>query len=380
MQVSEIMSREIFSVGPDDSVTKFISLMEKEHIHEAPVIEEGKLLGMVNFDTVIKKGITDPSRQKINSLMQFKPPVIKIGQNVNEAAEILFNAGMRAAPVLDGKKVVGMVSAWDIAEMAAPTKTFRQTRVENVMSVAEVISQDSDIGTARVMMRERNISRLPVVNKDGKLVGILAVHDLLKAVKQPHEKMTWYGMAAEMERVVSLPVSNIMNDRPPTIRKSDTLGDAANAMVKYRCSGLTVTESGVPIGVITIKDLLEVYVAGLQASGIYYHAIGLEGEDEFIVDTVHRMIGDTLQKIASIVNIQFGFAHFKKHEIGGLRTKWSVRIRIMTDKGIFMSKAWAWDARDAIKNALAHLERMFLKWKEERKERFRKGAKLIKGR
>jgi CBS domain-containing protein len=74
-------------------------------------------------------------------------------------------------------------------------------------------------------MRERNISRLPVVDEGGKLVGILGTMDLIKAIKQPHEKMSWYGMAAEMERIVSLPVSNVMNDRPPTAKKTDSLTD-----------------------------------------------------------------------------------------------------------------------------------------------------------
>ena len=378
MFVSEIMSREILSLKPSDSITDFISIMEKEHVHEAPVIDDKKLLGMVKFDTLVARGITDPSKQKIASIMESPPPSLKPSQSVDEAAEILFKTGLRALPVMDGKKVVGIVAIWDVLDTAGGTKTFRQTTAGTVMSVAEVIGYDSDIGTARVIMRERNISRLPVVNEAGKLVGILGTMDLIKAIKQPREKMSWYGMAAEMERIVSLPVSNVMNNRPPTAKKTDSLTDVVRIMNESKCSGVTVTEDNVPIGIVTIKDLLEVYVAGLAQKGVYYHAIGLEREEDSVTDTVHRMIGDTLQKVSCITPIQFAMAHFKKHEAGGLKAKWSVRVRVMTGKGVFMSKAWAWDPRDAVCKALDHLERGLIKWKEEKKTASRKNGKMMK--
>ena len=378
MLVSEIMSREILSVKPSDSITAFISLMEKEHIHEAPVLDGKKLIGMVKFDTLVARGITDPSKQKISSIMDFPPPALKPGQSVEEAAEVLFKTGLRALPVVEGSKVVGLIAIWDVLDLAGGTKTFRQTTAGTVMSVAEVIGRDSDIGTARVIMRERNISRLPVVDEGGKLVGILGTMDLIKAIKRPREKMTWYGMAAEMERIVSLPVSNVMNDRPPTAKKTDSLTDVVRTMNGQKCSGVTVVEENVPIGIVTIKDLLEVYIAGLAQKGVYYHAIGLEKEDEAVVDTVQRMIADTVQKIAYMVPVQFAMVHFKKHEAGGLKAKWSVRVRIMTDKGVFMAKAWAWDPRDAAGKALDHLERGLIKWKEEKKTFVKKNARMAK--
>lgn len=378
MFVSDIMTRKVLSVKPQDTITRFISLMERDHIHEAPVIENKRLKGMVRFDTLVSKGITNPSKQRIRSIMDFPPPTLKPDQDVSEAAEALFKTGLRALPVLDGKKVIGLVAIWDVLDVAGATKTFRQTTSGAVMSVAEVIGEDSDIGTARVIMRERGISRLPVVDAGGKLVGILGTMDLIKAMKRPREKMGWYGMAAEMERLVSLPISNVMNSHPPTVRNTESLTDVVRKMNRHKCSGVTVIENGVPIGVVTIKDLLEVYVAGLAQKGIYYHAIGLEGEDEFMIDTIHRMIGDTFQKVAYMVPIQFAISHFKKHAVGGLKSKWSVRIRVMTDKGVFMSKAWAWDPRDAARKALDHLERGLIKWKETKRTRLKKNVRKLK--
>ncbi|MFH0830163.1 MAG: CBS domain-containing protein [Candidatus Aenigmatarchaeota archaeon] len=378
MLVSEIMSNEIDEVSPSDPVSIFISMMEKEHVHEAAVIENKKLVGMVRFDGLLKKGVTDPTKQKIGNVMEPVPATLIPENTVEEAVDLLWKSGMRSLPVCEGKKVIGTLSVWHILEVAAQTKPFRQTRAESVMSVAEVISKDADIGAARVRMREHGFSRLPVVDDSGKLVGIVAVNDLLKAFRTPREKMTWYGMAAEMERMTSLPVSNIMNDRPPTASKNDSLSDVVRRLVEMKSSGITITENGVPVGVITVKDLLDVYAAGMVLKGMYYQTIGLEGEDETVMETVHRMIGDSIQKISAIVPVQFAVIHFKRHDFGGMKVKWSVRARFRTARGTIMSKAWAWDSRDATGHAMDNIERELLKKRGTVRDKSRENARKLK--
>ena len=378
MFVKDIMSKKVFSVSPNDKVQNFISFMESKHIHEVPVLEKGRVRGMIRFKTLASKGITDPTKQKISSLMDFPPPKISPDDSIEDAADVLFKTGLRALPVTDKKKVVGMISSHDIIDVASRTKEFRQTKAESVMSIGEVILEDDDIGKARVLMREKHISRVPVVDRKGKLAGIVTVFDLLKAIKRPRERMSWYNMAAEMERIVAMPVSNIMNNHPPVGKRKDSLNTIVNKMIKHRTAGITITDSGIPVGMVTLKDLLEIYVAGLQEKGVYYHAIGLTGEDAYITETIHRMIGDSLNKISKIYPIQFLFVHFKKYQYKGLNAKWSVRVRIMTDAGLFITKAHAWDPRDAARLALGHLERILTKRRKEMRTSVKKRATRMK--
>jgi len=378
MLVSEIMSKELSEVSPSDPVSCFISMMEKDNVHEAPVIEKGKLVGLVRFDSLLKRGITDPTKQRIANVMEQIPATLIPENTVEEAADVLWKSGLRALPVCEGKKVVGMLSVWDILETAERTKAFRQTKAGNVMSVAEVISKETDIGTARVIMRERGFSRLPVVDTDGKLAGIIDANDMLHAFRNPREKMTWYGMAAEMERITSLPVSNIMDDRPLSANPNDSLSDIVHELVEQKHAGITITENNVPVGVITVKDLLDVYASGMAQKGVYYQATGLEKVDEMVVETVHRMIGDTIQKVSTIVPVQFAVIHFKEHEFGGLRAKWSVRARFRTNRGTIMSRSWAWDPRDAAGKALDNIERELIKKRETARDRFRRNARQLK--
>ncbi len=378
MIVREIMSSDFVKMGPDDTVQEFISAMERYHIHAAPVIDDhGKLLGDVQYKKLAAKGVLDPSTAKVRAIMDPMPPTLKPDTSVEAAADMLFKTGMRSLPVVENGKVTGVISVWDIMEFAGGTKLFRQTAADTIMSKAEVINQDDDIGKARVIMREKGLSRLPVVDNDGKLVGIIAVFDLLRSIK-PRERMGWFSMASEVDRIMGCPVRTVMNKNPTTIGPRTSLSEIATLMTQNKTSGIIISEGTTPLGVVTTKDMLEVFVSSLSQKGVYYQIIGLEEEDEMTTNTVDRMIRDTLQKLSSVVPLQFFFIHVKKYSLEGLRIKYSVRARLRTDAGMFMARTVAWDARDAVGQALDNLERILLKNKDEKVTKAKKNARKLK--
>lgn len=378
VQVKEIMSKEVLGLQAGEPVTKFISLMEEHHVHEAPVFDGKKFLGMVRFNSLATKNISDPSKQKISSLVDFKPPEISPEQTVEQAAEALSKTGLRALPVVDEKNVIGILSIWDILDFASKTKSFNSTAVEQIMVAPHTILKDDDLGKARALMREKSISRVPVVDNNGNFAGIVAVHDLLRAFRQPRERMGWYSMAAEMDKIYSLPVSTVMNASPPTASRKDSLSSAIEKMKKFKHSGLTVVENNFPVGIIAIKDLLEFFVGSIQKKGVYYQISGVEDEDTDIMETVDRMVRDTLQKVNPIVPVQYFFMHVKKHKVKLTKAKYTVRTRLMTDRGIYISKDWNWDLRTATDKALSNLERQMIKSHEIIRTKREKGKKLYK--
>ena len=190
------------------------------------------------------------------------PPTLTPDQDISEAANMIFKTGLRALPVVEGKKVVGVVSLHDVVDIASKSKVFKQTAAESIMSVPEVVTEETDIGAARVLMREKNISRLPVVGKDGKLRGVVTIFDMLRAIK-PTERMGFYSMLAEKENLTEISISTVMNTQVTTAKRDAPLNDVVGLMRKDDTDGLIVAENGTPVGVITEKDLLEVYVSGL---------------------------------------------------------------------------------------------------------------------
>ena len=359
MLVKDTIAEEIISISPDDTVSKLISLIEKENIREIIITEKGKFKGIVYSKDIANKGIVNPTKTKVSTLIRFPAPTVSSNQDINDAAQMIFKTGLRSLPIIENDKVIGLISLSDVIGYASKTKEFRQTTAETIMSQPEIIESDTDIGKARMLMREKNISRLPVIDKKQKLVGIVTIFDLLKAVK-PRERMDFYSMSAEKETTMDIPVSTIMNTSPVTIDKSKTLNEIANLMKEKKSDGVIVAEGSKPIGIVTEKDLLEVYVSSLGKKGVYYQISGLTDEDDFVTSTVDRMIRDTLQKMSKIYNPEFFFLHVKKYDKKG-KIKYSIRTRFRTDKGIFVSKSYAWDLRDAVNDALDKLERIMLK-------------------
>jgi CBS domain-containing protein len=364
LKVKDIMSKDLVYVTPEDNLSKILSLVEKNCLREILIIEKNILKGIVYSKDIAKKGVTDPTKTKASTLMNFPPPTLSEEDSIEDAARMIFKTGLRALPVTDGQNVVGLLSAHDIVNYASKTANFKKATAESVMSYPETVTEDTDIGKARLLMREKNISRIPVVGKNQNLVGIVTIFDLLKAIQHPREKLNFYSMTQERETLMGTPISVVYDKNATTAEKQTPLSTLVSTLDKDETDGLVVVENQIPVGVVTEKDLLEFYISTLGQKGIYYQVIGLVNEDEFVTSTVDRMIGDTLQKLSKIHNIQHFFMHVKRYDKTG-KVKYSIRTRLITDKKVFISKSYAWDLRTAADEALHNLETVTIKNKEK---------------
>lgn len=365
MKVENVMTTDFHTLKAEDHVIDFISLMENKRVHEAPVVDsKGNFIGFVHYRILAQKNVQDPTKTKIENVMMH-PPYVNKDQNFEEALKFLFQTGFRAIPVVDDKgNVVGLFTVLDAIQVLKDDELMKNKTAEEVMSPAIVIHKDEDIGKARVLMREKNISRLPVVDDEDKLVGEVTVLDLLKAI-QPKERISWYSMAAEKLTIMNTPVSTVMNDTPLTAEKSAKLSEIIEKMLAAGERGCIIVENDYPLGVVTTRDIIELWLSSRKEEGVCIHYSGLEEDDEFVMDTVDRIVSDTVQKIHSIYPVQYFHIHIKKYRKSGERKLFSVRCRAMTDKGAFISNAQAWDLRDAIGDAMDRLEKIIIKHKEK---------------
>jgi CBS domain-containing protein len=109
----------------------------------------------------------------------------------------------------------------------------------------------------RIMMDEE-IRRLPVVNKKGRVVGIITLGDVRGAQPSPATSLNIW----ELNYLLSnLTINKIMTSDPVTIAPDATIGDAARTMLEYRVSGLPVVEAdGKLAGIITESDIFSMVV------------------------------------------------------------------------------------------------------------------------
>jgi CBS domain-containing protein len=100
--------------------------------------------------------------------------------SIGEAAEKMIEAGVGAVVVLeDMARIVGIITERDLMRAVAQRARAAEARVRQWMTEGVVtIEPETEIKDAAKMMFERNFRHLPVVNKDGRLLGIASLRRL----------------------------------------------------------------------------------------------------------------------------------------------------------------------------------------------------------
>jgi CBS domain-containing protein len=118
---------------------------------------------------------------RIQELMTVKPRTVKTGDSIVDAAKLMRGEDAGIAPIVDGERLVGVVTDRDIAiRVVAEGKDPTTTKVEEIASENLVtVKPGQDLDDALRLMAQHQVRRLPVV-EDGKLVGIVAQADVAR--------------------------------------------------------------------------------------------------------------------------------------------------------------------------------------------------------
>jgi len=102
------------------------------------------------------------------------------GQSIREVAKIMAEIDAGAMPVGDNDRLVGMITDRDIAIRAVAEGKGPDTPVREVMSTETVLYcyEDEELDHVAKNMSEQQVRRLPVVNRDKRLVGIVSLGNL----------------------------------------------------------------------------------------------------------------------------------------------------------------------------------------------------------
>ena len=118
--------------------------------------------------------------KSIKDAMTSNPCSIDAGQTVDYAAKMMRDEDVGIAPIVEGDKLIGTLTDRDIAlRVVAEGRNPESTKVEDVMSRDLVtIDPDQTLDEALRLMARHQVRRLPVVEEDGRLVGVLAQADV----------------------------------------------------------------------------------------------------------------------------------------------------------------------------------------------------------
>jgi CBS domain-containing protein len=123
--------------------------------------------------------------KKISELMTPDPCAIEADKPVSYAARMLKDEDVGLAPIVEGDRLVGTLTDRDIVtRVVAEGKDPQSVTVREVASTDVVtVDPQQDLDEALRLMASNQVRRLPVVEEDGRLVGVVAQADVARQAK-----------------------------------------------------------------------------------------------------------------------------------------------------------------------------------------------------
>lgn len=143
-----------------------------------------------------------------------------------------------AAPIVKDGRVVGIVSLTDLLQHPGPP----EEPISNVM-VRDVItvSPGTTLRDAGRKLHEKRIHRVLVVDESGTLAGVLSTRDVMRAIAQDR---------------IDRPLSDVMSKPVVTVEARDAIGFTLDLLTRNRVHGVVVMDRGAPVGAFTQAEAL----------------------------------------------------------------------------------------------------------------------------
>jgi predicted transcriptional regulator len=360
--VKDVFSEGFVNVSENDTLSDCLTLFKEEMPPVLVVLDnDGKYKGVLARRWIIRSRL-DPSRAKVKKLMR-PAPTVTLHDSLSKVARLMIGSETRQLPVYSGEKLLGFVTDEDIIHGAVMEK-WGNTQVEEIMTKKPfVIEEDESVGAVLSLFREEGISHVPIV-RDGKLVGLVSIHDIIENIFHPRQRQTVGERVGEKVPVLSIPAKGIMTKRVITVAPETKLKDAAKKMHKFDISSLVVVRKRRPVGIVTKRDFLEPIAQTeepIRRLTVQFSVKDVEIDEiqrGFIMDDFEsfaRRYGKTLESGTLFVYVKTHGTNFKGDQLI------HCRLQFRTRQGAFFSSGEGWGVEQTFRLALDRLEGQIVK-------------------
>ena len=140
MKVRALMTTEPVTVEPAATLGEVAMLMKQEDCGSIPVVEGGRLIGIVTDRDIVIRGVAagiDPKTQRVSTVMSADPVTVSPDDDVSEAEQIMADRQIRRLPVVEKGSLVGIIVTAQIA------------RADDKRKVGETIKEISEPTSGR---------------------------------------------------------------------------------------------------------------------------------------------------------------------------------------------------------------------------------------
>jgi CBS domain-containing protein/ribosome-associated translation inhibitor RaiA len=357
-----LMNTDFKTIGPEDRVSDALRIMRESGMQDIPVTEGNEYAGSMSYGTLIRKKSVKLD-SKIRTLMTGAPSVCKDAK-ITEVAELMIANNARQIPVLERKKVKGVISRSALIEIVADIRAFREIRVWEIMtSSVETVRENDDLETALDIIRGLDIRTVPVVDDKMEVIGIVGMREIIDHNWKRNDRQTAGDISGESTRP-GLLAGTFCATAPKTISWDDTVGEAAEIMLSSSISTLPVVEDNKLVGILTQYDIIELMAACKEREMMFVQISGLDDKDKGLSDSIYGLIEREMGKISKVRKPQSLTVHAAKHKAQGINNKYSLSARLILDNGVIVAKESEWDLIKGFEDLMKKLDAMVMERKD----------------
>lgn len=117
MKIREIMTTDVKTVSPTDTVSQAASAMEQLNVGSIPVVDNNKVVGIVTDRDIVLRNVARGQNpdQKVSDVMTANITYATPDMDVHSAADIMATHQIRRLPVVENGKLIGIVAIGDLA-------------------------------------------------------------------------------------------------------------------------------------------------------------------------------------------------------------------------------------------------------------------------
>lgn len=117
LKIEDLMVKDVITVKPEETVWEAVELMNRQEIGCLVILENEKAVGIVTERDILARvvlGSKHPMKTKISEIMTRSLVVGKPDMEIMDAARLMFKRGIKKLPVVEGGRLVGLVTLTDL--------------------------------------------------------------------------------------------------------------------------------------------------------------------------------------------------------------------------------------------------------------------------
>lgn len=374
--VADVMRTSFQSVGPEDRTSQVLSAFAEDREPAVVVTDDkGRYLGIASERDFLRTRL-DPGKARVsNALTEHEIPTVHPDDGIVEAVRLILDSNARSLAVVEKEdnvhRVQGILVREDIIDAAGQTSLGERELARDMTQDVITGNAEDSVAKALSTMRTEGFSHLPVI-EDGRVTGIVTVHDILRRVIHPlqgSQRGGWKTASGEKERPLAVPIRSIMSDPVVSVPRGSSYEDASTLIHEKNIGSVVITKDGeFPYGIVTRRDMLNpirlldpdvpqivVHFSSKDTSRDGYESSGAPEEVREFMRRYQKRLEPALLQI-----------HAKRHkDKNRKRDLWHIRTNLSSDMGKFYAVGEGWGMKHATRLAVDRLERKVRRVKEE---------------